>query len=759
MNQGATAKDHWASESTPDETMVSVDGEAAFDQTLVHDGKRWRRAAAGIILLVAAVGWIALLAVGLATAAPPGGLAPLKLAAWVGLGSGPLALLAVLYLLIARSGAAETRRQARMSAQLRADAGLVVDALDTLNERLTVARAALQVEAEALNTLGSETGARMTRAAIDLRSEAEAFGRAAATFDDATGIARADLGVLMSDLPQAEATARMLAERLREGSSEVDGRARTLAELLAELDARARSAGEATAGAAARLAGQLDRVEMSAAAADKRIEDAALGIGRAVDIALDVAAEGVEQTRQAVSAQSAALTAMVSQGRASLGAAGDDAVKALSARLDELVSRVEGIGAGLRGQELQARGLLGQLEQAVEAVEARFASLGDKGAEHTADLAEAIVALAEHSDAIGRTLGNSSQSAETLLGRVTNLRQQSEASVATLADAIPAALARVKIHAEQSLNAIAAAHERTDGLEATASAVAARLADSTTLLERQRIALQDAGTVGEERLAALHAQAEALDTLLHQAADEARSLSEGATGQLVDALLRVRDTATQASEHARDALSAAIPRVAQRLGESAARALTTAMSDVGRDEVAAVAAASEQAVEAARSAAERLSRQLVTIAETATAIEARIEENRTETEAHDDASFARSVSLLIEALNSASIDVARLFATETSDEDWKTYLRGDRGVFTRRTLRLVERAEAQTIATRYNDEPDFRELTNRYLHDFEALLRRVMATRDGNAIATTMLSSDAGKLYVVLAQAIERLRR
>ncbi len=48
---------------------------------------------------------------------------------------------------------------------------------------------------------------------------------------------------------------------------------------------------------------------------------------------------------------------------------------------------------------------------------------------------------------------------------------------------------------------------------------------------------------------------------------------------------------------------------------------------------------------------------------------------------------------------------------------------------------------------------------NRYIHDFEALLRRVMNTREGTPIATTMLSSDAGKLYVALAQAIERLRR
>ena len=47
---------------------------------------------------------------------------------------------------------------------------------------------------------------------------------------------------------------------------------------------------------------------------------------------------------------------------------------------------------------------------------------------------------------------------------------------------------------------------------------------------------------------------------------------------------------------------------------------------------------------------------------------------------------------------------------------------------------------------------------NRYIHDFEAMLRRVLSSRDGNPLGVTLLSSDMGKLYVALAQAIERLR-
>jgi len=38
------------------------------------------------------------------------------------------------------------------------------------------------------------------------------------------------------------------------------------------------------------------------------------------------------------------------------------------------------------------------------------------------------------------------------------------------------------------------------------------------------------------------------------------------------------------------------------------------------------------------------------------------------------------------------------------------------------------------------------------------MLRNMISTRDADALSVTLVSSDAGKLYVALAQAIERLR-
>ncbi len=58
----------------------------------------------------------------------------------------------------------------------------------------------------------------------------------------------------------------------------------------------------------------------------------------------------------------------------------------------------------------------------------------------------------------------------------------------------------------------------------------------------------------------------------------------------------------------------------------------------------------------------------------------------------------------------------------------------------------------------YDEDERFRDNVNRYIHDFEAMLRQILTLRDGSPLGVTLLSSDMGKLYVALAQAIERLR-
>ncbi|HWI87247.1 MAG TPA: hypothetical protein VNT42_13125, partial [Sphingomonas sp.] len=310
MNQGASNVG-WAEEQPQEDVaQAAADYEAMWEEA---PPRRWPGIVAGTLLALLAIGWVTALGWTLVQSSPTRLLPPLTLAAWIGLACGPLALLAILYLLLLRTGRSETNAYSRASARLRADTKLLAGTLALLSRRIEEARASLNSEAANLQTLGSEAGERIGRAATDLSGQAAAVRETVSLLNDATGVARADLGVLLTELPNAEGVAHSLAERLREGGAEADARARTLAELLGLLDVHAKAANESTGGAAARLAGQLDRIEASAAAADKRIEDAAGSLGRAIDAALEAAAEGLDDTRQVIAGQSAALNAMVEQ--------------------------------------------------------------------------------------------------------------------------------------------------------------------------------------------------------------------------------------------------------------------------------------------------------------------------------------------------------------------------------------------------------------------------------------------------------------
>src|SRR3546814_13001981 len=98
--------------------------------------------------------------------------------------------------------------------------------------------------------------------------------------------------------------------------------------------------------------------------------------------------------------------------------------------------------------------------------------------------------------------------------------------------------------------------------------------------------------------------------------------------------------------------------------------------------------AADAAVAAAGRASDRLTEQMKTLADATAAIDAQITDARAEREEAEQNSFARRAALLIEALNSNSIDIAKTLSNEVSDSAWAAYLKGDRGVSPQRTVRL-----------------------------------------------------------------------
>ncbi|MDE1915574.1 MAG: ATPase [Sphingomonadales bacterium] len=241
-------------------------------------------------------------------------------------------------------------------------------------------------------------------------------------------------------------------------------------------------------------------------------------------------------------------------------------------------------------------------------------------------------------------------------------------------------------------------------------------------------------------------------------AQDTVQLSAQARGELTAAIETLTVAARNAVAVIEEEGAQRVSALAARLGTDSAASIERAM----RNQTAEIAGHLEQsaahAAGLAKEAASQLRSQMSRVDELAGNLERRVSEARARAEEQVDNDFARRVALITETLNSSAIDIAKALDADVGETAWAAYLRGERGIFTRRAVKLLDNAEARSVLATYEGDAHFADEVNRYIHDFEALLRQLLSTRDGHALGVTLLSSDVGKLYVALAQAIERLR-
>ena len=249
-----------------------------------------------------------------------------------------------------------------------------------------------------------------------------------------------------------------------------------------------------------------------------------------------------------------------------------------------------------------------------------------------------------------------------------------------------------------------------------------------------------------------------LASTLAQVEREATSLSAETGPALIASLVQVKEAASHAAERARETIEAIIPETAGKLSAETAEALGRVIRESIEERLREVDAVAEKALESARDASDRLTGQMITLGQTASALEAHIEQTSKDQRERDSEEFAKRVALLMDSMHSAAIDVSKILSDEIDERAWDSYLKGNRGVFTSRAVRLLEGSETRAIRAHFESDGEFHRSVSRYVADFESMLRRVLAERDGGMIAVTLMSSDMGKLYAALAQAIDKRR-
>jgi hypothetical protein len=712
----------------------------------------------GIALTLLAVLWVAYTAwsAGRTLAGQP--LSSPLVAQWVTIAAGPLALMGLVWLMFGRTRRKEAERFTHSVVTMRSEARSLEALLEVLSQRITDSRSELTMMAQHLMQLGDEATGKLGGITREFDSSSEKLKGHGDALDRAAEAARNDIAVLLEDLPRAEETARSVAEQLRSVGSESTAKVSAFSQQIDKLADRTRTADEMVADAAGRLAERLSEIENASSAATARVGEAQAAYAGTLDTLLARTSETLEQIRSGIDVQATAVAALVAQASAGIGKAGAVAAESLAANIDHASSSLEGLSGRVAEQDRASQQMIAEIDRGLALIDQRFTELAANGDERANRFLESLTRARTELDTLAAQSSTQDDAIGSIAERTTTLRESIERLAAEVRDNVGVAIGEAQDSAERLAEAAAAAKPDIGWLRDSTSEASERLAATSAAITEQRerfaalLTNLDGGVEDAQSKLAL------LASTLAQVEREATSLSAETGPALIASLVQVKEAAAHAADRAREAIEAVIPESAGKLSEEAAQALDRVIRESIEDRLRGVETMAARAVEAAREASDRLTGQMITLGQTASALEAHIEQTGKEQREKDSEAFAKRVALLIDSMHSAAIDVGKIMADEIDDKAWNSYLKGNRGVFTSRAVRLIDGSETRAIRSHYDEDAEFQRSVNRYVADFESMLRRVLAERDGGMIAVTLMSSDMGKLYAALAHAIDKRR-
>jgi len=716
------------------------------------------RAVLGTGLSILAAFWLAYTAWAAGRSLTGQPLSSPQIAEWVAVAAGPLALLGLVWLMFGRTRRKEAERFTRSVVTMRAEARSLEGLLQVLSQRINDSRSELAMMSQHLMQLGDQTTEKLGGITRELDSSSDRLLRHGQALDRAGESARNDMAVVLEDLPRAEQHARAIAEQLRSAGAETASRTAEFERQVEGLAQRTREADEVVGEAAQRLVTHLEHIENAGAAAAEGVSAAEASFSGSLDSLLERTAATLEEIRSGINVQSAAVNALVEQASAGVGRAGVEAAEALGSNVNAANTALDELSARVAEQERSSQRMLAEIDRALSELDQRFGVLAQSGDERAARLVQLLSTSRNELEAVAQATGAEDEAVAALAERTEVLRGGIERLSASVRAQLGHALDEARGQADHLVESTRSVRPEVEWVRDAAREASERVGATTAAIgdQQQRfadlVAALDEGTAAaEERLGAL-AQAVA------SAQAEAERLSTQTGPALVDAMVQVREAATHAAERAREAIASVIPASAEEFSEASRQALERVVRETVEQQLHEVETVASRAVDSARSATDRLTQQMLTLGQSATALEQHIERQQAAQREQDSEAFARRVALLIDSMHSAAIDVGKILSDEVDEKAWESYLKGNRGIFTRRAVRLLGGSESRAIRSHYEGDREFQQSVNRYIHDFEAMLRRVLAERDGGMIAVTLMSSDMGKLYAALAEAIERRR-
>ena len=619
----------------------------------------------------------------------------------------------------------------------------------------------------------------------EMRLMSEALARTAIRLSDpedtATGeiasiaqAVRRELDELKSGLDEAVKRAGELKDVVTNEVAEIDrgtGRAefrtRTMAELLK------------------RHQHNLEELSHTLGAQSDKVSRAIRDEVNAVRTATSEAETGIADATNRLSEQTEALSRTGEAARA-----GADATTAM---LDRQASRLEVVSGNAlnRAESLSQRyetqrDLIAEAAQRLEKEHARFQHIFDL---HRDTMQAADTALAGHTAQISKAVGQLSQGIDENFARAhdkaTALRESISSELTRAAEEAEATSAAVSRSAGAATRAIGATvqelKDASGALDKEVSKSAAEAISNTT--DRLKTATAEMREEVSRVTTAINADLDKRGAELHALIERTVAQGEDTTSRLSGVMQSLGETARTASSD----LQLASNELAKRIDDLPDEAMESAdqLRQVLEDQVSALASIAEIVVRHARvidrssptagQAPQRPHEPLHDLPKQsharpgekgerpwalsellAAAGEQKTDHPKPDPQMNEDA-FQRASVNIFETLQSLAIDLDRALEQSPPPDLWRRYQAGERNVFTRRLYNLSGRELFDQISTKYKSDGEFRTYVDRYVSTFEELLGAASARDRSNILVETYLTSDTGKVYLMLAQASGKL--
>lgn len=701
---------------------------------------------------------------------------PARLVELIGLWAVPVSLLAMCWLLAMRMSTTEARRFGDVAALLRSESEALEVRIKTVNGEIALARSFLAENARELESVGRASAAKLTEAAEQLVIALSDSDHKAQVLESVSSAAVSNVELLRNHLPVVTSAAK-------DATNQIGNAGNIANEQIQSLTASLRSMDEAMAASSATM----NKLERQTVDTSQNIHQAADSASATLQDSLTKAQQMTHAILSKLQEETASAEHRIGEASENIAALSDSNAQQLADQLSKLDNAVGKIGTATQSQHAALQSIMSQVDASLDGSSHKLAHLNDEAqtrfealtakvsasildcdkqlgaidasaTDRIAHLAFAINALAESSSELGVNLAANEQRASTVMSDAEKLLSTLGHVSQELSDQLPDAVARLQSQLTENLSTIETLRAEGVVLAEQAAGLNEAFGAVDQLLSEQKLSVDTLLSTSSSALAERKSDVVGLLESLQSTQIMIDQVSSTAEQQLNGSLARVAEAAQAAALQSKAIVETEFAHIGERLTEQNRTLLAGAIDSQMVEMGAAVKDAIDRNIRLSEEATHRVAAQLQSITELTSNLELRAAAAKDQFDGIDDEAFARRIALLTESLNSASIDVAKILSNEVTDTAWAAYLKGDRGVFTRRAVRLLDSGEARIIAGHYDDDAEFRDHVNRYIHDFEAMMRVLLSTRDGNAIGVTLLSSDVGKLYVALAQAIDRLR-